>query len=131
MQKIIVFSVLFVLVSVFSANETFGLESDTEYFLSSDSIYLIFQVDATNENTLTDGGITINDTFYEIDTEQVKVWRVTDDGDYGRIFGKTTSGDNYYLIYDVNGFDGKILFKVWMDGKVTRVIEDVEIDKLF
>lgn len=132
-KKIILFSLLFVLVIMFSANvnETFGLESDTEYFLSSDSVYLIFAVGASNENTLNDGGITIDDILYDMDVDEVKIWRVTNDGDYGRIFGKTTSGDNYYLIYDINGFDGKILFKVWMDGEVTRVIEDAEIDKLF
>jgi len=132
-KKILLFSLLSVLIIMFSGNvnEIFGLESDTDYFVSSDSVYLIFQVGASNENTLIEGGITIDNTLYELDVDQVKIWRVTNDGDYGRIFGKTTNGDNYYLIYDMNGFDGKILLKVWTDENIIRVIEDAEIDKLF
>ena len=109
----------------------FALESDTEYFISSDSVYLIFQVGAANENTLADGGITINDVLYEIDIDQVKTWRVTNDGDYGRIFGQTIDGDNYYLIYDMKGNEGKVLLKIWQDENTTRLIEDADIDRLF
>ncbi len=134
MQKMIIsVPILFVLVIIFSGNvnETFGLESNTDYFISSDSIYLIFEVGTSNENTLTEGGITIDDILYEFDVDQVQIWRVTNDGDYGRIFGKTLDGDYYYLIYDMNGFEGKLLLKIWTDGHVTKLIEDAEIGKLF
>lgn len=134
MQKMIIsVPILFVLVIIFSGNvnETFGLEPNTDYFISSDSMYLIFEVVVSDENILTEGGITIDNILYEFDVDQVKIWRVTNDGDYGRIFGKTLDGDYYYLIYDMNGFDGKLLIKIWTDGNVTKLIEDAEIGKLF
>jgi len=110
---------------------SFALESDTDYVINSDSVFLILEVDSSNNVNFTDGGITINDTYNELDMNQVKVLRVTENGDHGRIFGKTIQGDNYYIVYDIDGNNATIYSKIWQDNTNTRLIENANIDKLF
>jgi len=127
-KNIIILSVSLLLVSVISV---YALESNTEYFISSESILLVFKVDSSNKVILADGIIMINDVSYDFDITQVKVWRITDNGDHGRIFGKTIQGDYYYMIYDIDGEKVTLFSKLWHDGTKTRILEDATIDKLF
>ena len=131
---IISFIVLFAFVSI---PVVYGLESDSEYFLESENIFLIVAVDTDNNAKIADVGITINDdgTALLADMDNVKLHRTYDNGDAGRIFGLLEDGSHYYLRYFVseNNNDVKIMAKIWhaADDTKTRIIENGNAYPLF
>ncbi len=116
---------------IFGITQAFALESNTAYFIDSESMYIILIIDPNNKVTVNDVGITVDGKFYELDETQLKVWRATENGDKGRIFGKTLQGDYYYTIYEIDGETAKISTKLWHNGTVTRIIETALVEKLF
>lgn len=109
----------------------YALESNTEYYINSESMFLILEVDSSNNVIFVEGAIIMDDEYHEFDTTQVKVLRITDDGDHGRIFGKTIQGDYYYMIYNIDGENTTLFSILWNDGTKTRIIENAIADKLF
>lgn len=119
------------LIGVTSVSQIYALESNTEYFIDSENMFLIVSVDSSNKVTFVDGGISVNDEWHEFDESQIKIWRTTEDGDSGRIFGRTTQGNLYYVIYDIENGKADLLSKLWHDGIKTRIVEQATVEKLF
>jgi len=123
-----VFLILFLPVLIIPV---FALESDTEYFIESENIFLILSTDSANEIIFDGGGVTADGVLFEFDEKQIKVIRITENGDHGRIFGKTIQGNYYYVIYDITDDDVKLYAKVWHNNTTTRLVEVATIEKLF
>jgi len=128
MLAALLFGIIFTLIGVSEVN---ALESNLEYFIDSENMFFIVAVDSSNKVTFVNGGMAVNDEWHEFDENQIKVWRTTDEGDKGRIFGRTTQGDLYYAIYDIENGKATVYSKLWHDGIKTRIVEDATVEKLF
>jgi len=114
-----------------SVSEIDALETNTEYFIDSENMFLIVAVDASNKVTFVDGGIAVNDKWYMFDENNIKIWRTAEQGDSGRIFGRTIQGDLFYAKYEVNRNEGTNFCLLWHDGIKTRIVENSTVEKLF
>lgn len=106
-----------------------GLESDESYFLDSENTFMILEMSQNGTPIILEGGISVDEVWYDWDAENLKVTRITDNGDAGRIFGTTDEGISFYIIYDLN--ESEIRIKVWHDRTTTSIIEDISATSLF
>ena len=126
-KNTILLSVVLALVVLIPSIE--ALESDTEYFIESDNIVVIIDVDYQNQVSLVDGWVTVNEEIQLFDMDNIKTSRVSDGNERGRFLGTTEIGDTFYVIYDLTN-EPTLLIKVWNDQSKTRWVESATVTDL-
>ena len=122
-------SLLVVAVGAITVSSAYALDLNTTYFVDSQNVFFIVDVDSAGKATLSDAGCSISNEWQYL--EEIKVWRTTEQGDNGRVFGKTTEGNYLYGIYSIDGDKADLFCKVWHDGIKTRVVEKGTVEPLF
>lgn len=108
-----------------------GLENNTEYAFLGDEIFIVLETIGDNEMSVIDGGFLINDEWNYFDIENIKITRITADGEEGKIFGQTENDHNFFIKWIIDGNTAKIIGKMWTDDDKIRTIESVDVEPLF
>lgn len=95
--------------------------------MTTENIFLMFDAD---EITLEEGWVNKNGKQYIFDTTLTKKFLLSDDLEYGRIIGKTTDNNTFYMNWNLDK-SNKLLIKVWAGNLVFKVIETIEDNDLF
>ena len=120
-----VFAIIFI-----GSTAAYALESDQDYFVESENITLLLNVDQDGNTQIIDVFINIENNEYLFDSQQKSIERIESNGDKGRIYGNLESDGKFYLIYDIP--EEKIFVKIWVDDQKIRLVEPItNIESLF
>ncbi len=120
-----VFAIIFI-----GSTTAYALESDQDYFVESENITLLLNVDQDGNTQIIDIFINVENNEYIFDPQQKSIERIESNGDKGRIYGNLESDGKFYLIYDIP--NEKIFVKIWIDGQKIRLVEPItNIESLF
>ena len=100
MKKIIGISILSL---IFFISPVWGLDIDTEYAFLGDEIFIVLETIGDNEMAVIDGGVLVNEQWYYFDIEDIKITRITEDAEQGKVFGHTENNHNFYILWNVDG----------------------------
>ncbi len=128
MKKI--FGISFLLLGFF-ISPAWGLEDNTEYAFLGNEIFLVLETIGNNEMSVIDGGILVNDKWDYFDIENIKITRISEDVDTGKIFGQTESNHSFFIKWDIDGTTAEIKGIIWTDDDRIRIIESVDVEPLF
>lgn len=100
------------------------------YLVESDEIFFIVSIpsNSTTSSIISEGGIIVNGTWNYFDGENLTLSNI--DGDKGRFFGETDTGNKLYITYDTIGDSVQIDSKVWHDGTKTITHQKAETVKI-
>lgn len=111
-------------------NTSQALESNTEYFIDSLNAYIIIGVDSDGNTELLEGSMNVNGEWQTWEDVNLIFSRVSSDGEQGRFFGETNTGDLFYGRYSI--VDEPTLFiKIWTDSNKVKIIEQAVFQSLF
>jgi GH15 family glucan-1,4-alpha-glucosidase len=128
MKKIIGISILSL---IFFISPVWGLDIDTEYAFLGDEIFIVLETIGDNEMAVIDGGVLVNEQWYYFDIEDIKITRITEDAEQGKVFGHTENNHNFYILWNVDGDTVELMGKMWVDNEKVRIIETVTVEPLF
>lgn len=128
MKKIIGISILSL---IFFISPAWGLEIDTEYAFLGDEIFIVLETIGDNEMSVIDGGILVNEQWHYFDIDNMKIIRITEDVNHGKVFGHTENNHYFYILWDVDEDTVELMGKMWVDEEKARIIETVEVEPLF
>ena len=120
-----IFTIIFI-----GSTTAYALESDQDYFVESENITFLLNVDQDGNTQVIDVFINVDNNEYIFDPQQKSIERIESNGDKGRIYGNLESDGKFYLIYDIP--EEKIFVKIWVDGQKIRIVEPItNIESLF
>jgi len=115
---------------VLSIPGTEALESGGEYFIDSPNAYIIIGVDLGGNAELLEGSMSVNGEWQTWEDKDLIFSRVSSDGEQGRFFGETNTGDIFYGRYSIVN-EPTLFIKIWTDNNQVKIIEQAVLQSLF
>jgi len=105
---------------------------DGEYFVDDfESITLTLQVQ-DDEVVMTDGFLFVDGLDFDIQESGIKKQQYLNNGDYGRIFGQTSTGEHFVIIYEVEEDDiANMKLLIWINGERNEILSEGTIESFF
>ena len=130
--SILLFTIVATLTLLVSmSSDSHALESDGDYFVESENAFVIISVDSDGITNLSEGTMYVNDEWQFWEAKDLKFLRILNDGNQGRFFGQTNTGDLFYAIYHIVGDNAELRINIWSEGIKTTIIEQADVVSLF
>ena len=129
--NIALLSIVAALTLVLSVSSTEALESDGEYFIDSENAYVIIGVDSDGNTELLEGSMLVNGEWQIWEDTDLKFSRVASDGEQGRFFGESNTGDLFYGRYSITNENAELFIKIWTEDNKVKIIEQAVLQSLF
>ena len=128
--NIVLLTIVAALTLVLSISSTEALESEGEYFLDSENAYVIIGIDSEGNTELLEGSMSVNGEWQTWEDTDLIFSRVASDGEFGRFFGESNTGDAFYGRYTI-GEQPTLFVKIWTDDNKVKILEQAILQSLF